>query len=468
VRGELSWALLQDEALSADAPLTLPSPPGGGRGNLVLRGFLALGIFAASLSTLSAQSPPARAPTASVASSASAPTTYTLTPEKREKAVAYARARYGLHFIAFAWSVIVLFVILRARLAPRFRDRAESLSKNRFWQAAVFVPLLLVTQSVLELPTAAYGHHLSLAFGQSVQGWGSWLWDGAKGLLVGLGVAIPLVWLLYAILRRSPRRWWLWFWLALLPILVFLIFVTPLVVDPLFFQFEPLAPKHPELAQKIGEVTVRAGQPIAPDRMFAMNASSKYTSINAYVTGLGASKRVVVWDTTIAKATIPQTLFVFGHEMGHYVLHHIPKGIAFFWALLFVLLLLASRVLDRLLGRPGAWGIRGLSDWASLPVLLLVATIGGELAQPIVSGYIRAQEHQSDVFGLEAIHGLVPDSPQAAAGAFQILGETNLSDPDPSPFIRLWLYDHPPLAERLRFAAEYDPWGKGEKPRYVP
>lgn len=281
-------------------------------------------------------------------------------------------------------------------------------------------------------------------------------------------MAIPLVWLLYAILRRSPRRWWLWFWLALLPILVFLIFVTPLVVDPLFFQFDPLAPKHPELARRIGEVTVRAGQPISADRMFAMNASSKYNSINAYVTGLGPSKRVVLWDTTIARATIPQTLFVFGHEMGHYVLLHIPKAIAFFWGLLFVLLALGSRILDRLLGRPGVWGIRGISDWASLPVLMLVATVAAELAQPVVSGYIRSQEHQADIFGLEAIHGLVPDSPQAAAGAFQILGEINLSDPDPSPFIRFWLYDHPPLAERLRLEAEYDPWRKGERPHYLP
>ena len=408
--------------------------------------------------------PPAATPT--VASS-SAPTQYTLSPEKRSQAIAYARARYRLHFAAFAWSAVVLLAIIALRLGPRFRDRAESLTRRRFLQAAVFVPLLFVTDAVFELPTAAYGHHLSLFYGQSVQGWGSWLWDQCKGLLVGLVVAIPLVWLLYAILRKSPRRWWLWFWLALLPILVFLIFVTPLAIDPLFFEFTPLAPAHPDLAKAIGEVTVRAGYPIAPEKMFAMNASTKYTSVNAYVTGLGASKRVVVWDTTIAKATIPQTLFVFGHEMGHYVLGHVPKTIAFLWALLFVMLALGAGILGRVFREPGRWGIRDLSDWASLPVLMLGLTLAGELAMPIVSSYSRAQEHQADVFGLEAIHGLVPDSPRAAAEAFQLLGEANLSDPDPGPFITLWLYDHPPLADRLRFAAEYDPWGKGEAPKYV-
>jgi len=422
---------------------------------------LAAGLLAA---TLSAQPAPSSAPSVGSGGSAAA---YTLSPEKRAQAVAYSRARYTLHFVGFLWSVLVLIVVVALRLGPRFRDRAEAASRRRFWQAAVFVPLLLLADGILELPTAVYGHHLERLYEQSVQGWGSWLGDQVKGFLVGCVIAIPLVWLLYAILRRSPRRWWLWFWLATLPIIVFLIFVSPVVIDPLFFEFEPLAPGHPELARAIEQVTVRAGEHIPPERMFAMNASTKYNSINAYVTGLGASKRVVVWDTTIAKATIPQTLFVFGHEMGHYVLLHIPKAIAFLWAFLFVLIAAGAAVLGRVFRREGRWGIRGLDDWASLPVLFLFVTIAVELATPVIAGFIRHQEHQADVFGLEAIHGLVPDSPRAAAGAFQILGETNLSDPDPSPFIRFWLYTHPPIPERLRFAAEYDPWGKGEPPRYV-
>jgi Zn-dependent protease with chaperone function len=420
------------------------------------------------VSTLAAQPAPAPAATPGVSAPAGTLSSYTLTPEKREKAIAYARARYGLHFASFFWSVVVLLVILGLRLAPRFRDRAEAVSKRRFWQAAVFVPLLLITESVLELPAGIYGQRLALRYDQSVQGWGSWFWDWAKGNLVGLVISIPLVWLLYAILRKTPRRWWLWFWLALLPILVFLIFVAPLAIDPLFNKFDPLAPKHPELATRIEEVTVRAGRHIPQEKMFVMDASKKQKSVNAYVTGLGASKRVVVWDTTIAKATIPQTLFVFGHEMGHYVLLHIPKSIAFLWAFLFVLLALSAAVLTRLLGRPGGrWGIRDVTDWASLPVLLLVVTIAGELAQPVLNGFIRYQEHEADIFGLEAIHGIVPGSQQAAAEAFQLLGEVNLADPDPSPFIRFWLYSHPPLAERLKFAAEYDPWGKGEPPRFL-
>jgi STE24 endopeptidase len=431
-------------------------------------------LLAAPLFAQPAASPPPAAPapnvaasTASTPTASGAPAEYRLSPERREQAVAYARARYRMHFVAFGWGVVVLLGIIGLRTGPWFRDLAESSSRRRFTQAAVFVTLLLSTQAVLELPVGIYGHHLALFYGVSIERWGPWLWDQAKSLFVGLSIAVPLVWFLYAILRRSPRRWWLWFWLALLPILVFLIFLTPVVIDPLFFRFEPLAPKHPVLARGIEEITVRVGEPIPPDRMFEMNASSKYKTINAYVTGLGASKRVVVWDTTIAKATIPETLFVFSHEMGHYVLHHIPRTIAFLWGLFFVLLALGAWIFDRLFRRPDRWGIRGLSDWASMPVLLLFLTVAGELATPIISTYSRAQEHQADIFGLEAIHGLVPDSARAAANAFQLLGETNLSDPDPSPFITFWLYDHPPLADRLRFAAEYDPWDKGEPPKYV-
>ena len=422
------------------------------------------------LATAFAAAPPARAadpaPTPTI-SGGRAPIEFTLSPEKRAEAIAYARARYRLHFAAFSWSVLVLVAIVAWRLGPRFRDRAERTTRGRLGQAAVFTTLLFLTQSILELPPGAYGHHLSRLYGQSVQGWGSWLWDGTKSFLVGLAVAIPLVWIFYGILRRSPRRWWFYFWLAVLPILVFLVFLAPVVFEPLFFRFEPLAPRQPELARRIEEVTTRAGRHIPQSRMYEMNASTKYNSVNAYVSGLGASKRVVVWDTTIRRANVEQTLYVFGHEMGHYVLAHIPKTIAFLWLLFFVMLAAGAAILRGLFRGAERWGIRGLDDWASLPVILLLLTVFSELATPAISGFVRAQEHAADVFGLEAIHGLVADPQRTAAEAFQILGEANLADPNPSPFIRFWLYDHPPLAERLRFAATYDPWSKGEPPRYL-
>jgi STE24 endopeptidase len=245
-------------------------------------------------------------------------------------------------------------------------------------------------------------------------------------------------------------------------------FLSPVVISPMFNRFEPLAAKQPALVSEIEKVVARGGLAIPRDRMFEMNASEKQTSINAYVTGIGASKRVVVWDTTIQKLTTPQILFVFGHEMGHYVLGHIWSGIAMACLGSLVFLFLAYHAMHWALGRWGArWQIRGLDDWASLPVLALAMTLFAFVSEPIGNAYSRMQEHDADIYGLEVIHGIVPDAAQAAAVAFQRLGEEALSDPNPSPFIEFWLYDHPSVADRVRFAAQYDPWSRGEKRKYL-
>ncbi|MHB8541081.1 MAG: M48 family metallopeptidase [Candidatus Acidiferrales bacterium] len=393
---------------------------------------------------------------------------YTLPPDLYRKAVNYSRAQYILYFVDFVWGVVVLLLVLAWRLAPKYRDWAEGATKFRFLQAVIFTPILLLTIDVLGLPTGIYGHWLSRSYGISVQGWGSWAWDWTKGEIVSFIIGIILVWILYAVIRRSPRRWWFYFWLAALPILFFVIFLAPLVIAPLFNKFEPLEQKDPALVVALEKVVHRAGMNIPPQRMFWMNESSKGNDLNAYVTGMGASKRVVVWDTTIAKMTVPETMFVFGHEMGHYVLGHVYQGLIFGAVLLFVLLYFGFRGMLWALSRwSGRWGIRGTDDWASLPVLLLWFAILGFLASPAANTFSRHIEHQADQYGLEVTHGLIPHSRQVAAQAFQILGEVDLSDPNPNPFIKVWLFSHPPLAERVHFALTYDPWGKGKAPEFV-
>jgi STE24 endopeptidase len=393
---------------------------------------------------------------------------YALPPEKYRQAVEYSRARYRLYFIGVFYDLLVLLALLGWRVAPRLGRWAERASSRRSAQVAVYAPLFLLALGVLELPAEIYGHWLSLTYQQSFESWRSWSWDWTKGQLLQLIGGTFLVWVLYGIIRRSPGRWPFYFWLASLPIIVFTTFIAPLAVDPLFYKFEPLARTQPALVKEISKVVERAGLRIPPDRMFEMKASQKLKSVDAYVTGIGASKRVVVWDTTISRMTVPETLSVFGHEMGHYVLGHIPKGIVFFSALLFVFLYLGYWGLGAALHRWGArWDIHGADDWASLPVLLLLFSLFSFVASPAINGFSRYQEHQADVYGLEVIHGLVPDSQQATARSFQVLGEIDLADPSPSPFIKFWLYSHPPLSERIAFALDYDPWSKGQQPEFV-
>jgi STE24 endopeptidase len=388
---------------------------------------------------------------------------YTLPSGKYERAVAYSHWQYGMHFLAVLWAAGTLLAMLRYRLAPRLRTWAEGASRLRFLQAAMLVPALLLALDAARLPLDMFGHGLDLHYDQSIQGWASWGFDWAKGELIEFVIAIVLGWMLYSLIRRSPRRWWFDFWLASLPILVFLLFIEPWVVEPLFFQFEPLSLTQANLVDSIEKVVARGDLAIPQERIFLMKASAKLNSINAYVAGIGASKRVVVWDNTIAKMTPSQILFVFGHEMGHYVLDHVPKETAILSVLLLAGLFVAYRVTIWALARwGGEWEIRGVEDWASLPLLLLILTGCAFVAEPITNGVSRYFEHQADIYGTEVTFSLIPPAAQTGAEAFRILAEVDLSEPDPNPLIEFWLYDHPSIAERIAFVEQYDPWSQNQ------
>jgi Zn-dependent protease with chaperone function len=393
---------------------------------------------------------------------------YTLSQDRYEKAIAYSRAGYALYFVMAFFDILVMILVLNLGVAAKFRDFAESTTSSRFLQGLVYIPVLVVTLDVLELPLRLYGHSLSLRYEQSVQRWGSWVWDWTKGELLGTAFAVILVLILYAVMRRSPRRWWLYFWVASLPIIFVVMFISPWLIDPLFNKFEPLDAEHHELVTQIERVLQRAELAIPPERMFLMEASAKTNQINAYVTGFGASKRVVVWDTTIEKTTVPETLFIFGHEAGHYKLGHIRSRFVFFALLLLVTFYAAFRGMHWALDRwAKEWKIYGAEDWASFALFLLLLQLVVFAASPVINGFNRMQEHAADVYGLELIHGIVPDSQEVASHAFQVMGEIDLSDPNPPALITFWLYSHPPVAERLVFAHSYDPWSKGQPTKYV-
>ncbi len=395
-------------------------------------------------------------------------TAYTLPPDLYKKAHDRSRILLQLALIGFVYGLLVLWLILHWKVAPKYRNWAETFSQRGFLQALVFVPLLLLTIAVLTLPLDIYGEVIEKRFGLSVQGWGSWSWDWIKAEIITLIVGTVLIWLLYIVIRRSARRWWFYFWLISFPIGVFLFFIGPWVIDPLFHKFEPLQQKDPELTASLEQMVQRAGEDIPRQRMFWMGAGEKTTGLNAYVTGLGSSKRIVVWDNTIAKMNTPQIVFVAGHETGHYVLQHIPKMLTIFAAVLLLFFYLGYRLVGSVLVLRGAgWGIRGLDDWASLPVLMLLLSVLVFISTPLGSAFSRHFEHQADQYGLEVTHGLTPDSGQVAAQAFQKLGEVDLGDPDPNPVAVFLFYDHPTIPDRVRFSLTYDPWAAGGQGEFV-
>lgn len=411
---------------------------------------------------------PEEVPSPTVANSKTETERYTLSHERYDKAVKYSRASYAIYFLWVASGIFGAWFFLQAGVAARIRDFVEELTENRLLQGLLFLPILVIGVAFFELPALLYWHFLSVRYQQSVQGWGSWLLDLSKREALYAGAAMVLGSLLFWLMRRSPRRWWAYFWACALPISLIVFFITPWFIDPLFYKYEPLDKTNPELVTAIERVTARAGLSIPRDRIFLMRASAKTKQINAYVTGVGASKRVVVWDNTVNKTTTNETVFIFGHEAGHYVLGHVRNGVLFFAMALFLAMFAAFHALHFLLGKfSAAWRIYGPQDLVCLAVLILLFHIFSFLGTPVESAFSRWQEHNADIFGLEAIHGIVPDANDVAAHAFQILGEEDLSDPNPPPFVTFWLYSHPPLAERLVFAHSYDPWSKAQEPKYL-
>jgi STE24 endopeptidase len=394
-------------------------------------------------------------------------TAYTLPPNKMKPAQELFRARTLLHFGGEGWGILQLVLLLVVGMPARMRNVAENLTKNRWGQGFVFVFLFLLAISLLNAPLRVYGHHVALAYRLSVQGWGSWVWDQVKGFLLTWLVASLLVMMLFWVIRKSPRHWWFWFWIPTMAGVLFGVFISPIVVDPLFDKFEPLQQRDPALVAELERVVARSGVSLPPDRMFFMHASQKVTSLNAYVTGFGPSKRLVLWDTTIAAATPGELSGVFGHELGHYALHHIVQGLLFTAALLLVAFYLGQEMTQWLLDRfGGRWGIRSQNDLAFVAVLALVLNVLNFFSEPIDNAFSRSIEHAADVYGQEAIHGIIADPQTTTQQGFQKLGETSLDDPTPHPFVDLWTSSHPSTADRAAFAAAYNPWAKGQHPKY--
>lgn len=392
---------------------------------------------------------------------------YSLPPEKLARAIAYSRIRVILGFMESGWGILQLLLLLALGVVAKMRNVAVNLSRNRWLQGFAFTFLLLAVTTLLDLPLDLYGQHAARVYGQSVQGWGSWIWDAAKGFLLTFVFGGLLVMLLFWVIRKSPGRWWFWFWIPAMIAVLIAVFVAPVLIDPLFNKFEPLAKTNPALVDRLEQVVARGGIVIPPNRMFLMKASEKVTTLNAYVTGYGASKRVVVWDNSITRATPDEISFIFGHEMGHYVLNHIPATLLFLGVLLLIEFYVGYRGVRWMIARYGMrWKIPSQNDWGALVVLLLVLSVLSFLSEPVVNGYSRMHEHDADVYGQEAIHGIVANPQEVAQQSFQLLGEMSLTDPNPNPFVEFWTFSHPSVASRAAFAAKYNPWIAGQHPKY--
>ena len=380
-------------------------------------------------------------------------------PEPTEKALRYARGGNWLWALGQVWTVLVPGVILFTGFSAWLRDRAQRIGRNWYFTIAVYFAMFLAVTFIVDLPLSYFaGFVRPHAYGLSNQTFSKWAGDELKELFV-LGIAgVGLLWIPYLLFKKSPRRWWLWMSVIAIPLAAFFMLIAPVAIDPLFNKFGPM--KDKALEQRILNLAGRAG--IDGARVFEVEKIVDTNTVNAYVTGFGGTKRIVLWDTAIAKLAPDELLFVMGHEMGHFVLRHVVKSIFFFAATLLLTLYAAYRLQGGLIARFGSrWGFTELSDVASLPLAIVMFVLLGLIITPVDLAYSRWQEHEADRFGLE-----ITKDNHAAATAFVKLQQENLGVPRRGPLYKLWRADHPLLGERIDFCNAYRPWEQGRPGRY--
>jgi STE24 endopeptidase len=373
------------------------------------------------------------------------------TPENRS----YQRIRVVLHLVSPLLGILAGLLLLFTGLSQRFRDLASAGRRGRWARVLIYFSLYSLAMFVLLAPLTWYeGYAVEKRFGFMTESLGAWSLDQVKALafqVVAVGV-VPLLALAWRALERS-RRWWWWLALGTLPVALVSVLLQPLVFDPLFNDFTPL--RDASLRDEILALGARAHVPAR--HVYEVDMSRRTTKVNAYVSGFGTSQRIVLWDTALRSLKRDEILFVMGHEMGHYVLQHIWKGLLLVAIGAFGAFWLTQRLVLALLRRFGpAWRVTEAGDLAAMPLVIAMLSLVGWLGAPITNQVSRVFEHESDVYALELTH-----DNDAGARAFLALARDNRGDPEPPKWVEWLLYTHPPLGDRIRFALAYRPWDHG-------
>jgi Zn-dependent protease with chaperone function len=382
-----------------------------------------------------------------------------LVPEPSQPALQYYRSGNVLWAVGTAVGLVIPALLLFSGASARLRHLACRMGRRWLPSLLFYAVLFTLTYAILTLPLVFYQDYVRQhAYGLSSQSFEKWLSDWLKSVALSAVGLASVLWIPYLLLRRNPRRWWLYAGLATAPIETFLLVASPVWVDPLFNDFGPMQDRA--LEARILALAERAGIP--GSRVYQVQKSVDTKTVNAYVTGIGSSKRIVLWDTMLAKLDPDQIVFVMAHEMGHFVLHHTLAVILGATLLVTGSLYLVHRVAGTLIARFGSrFGFERLSDVASVPLLLLLGMLVSLITTPLVLAFSRYQEHEADRFALELTR-----NNHAAATTFVRLQQENLSVPRPGLFFRLWQGSHPSLGDRVDFANRYRPWEQGTPLRY--
>jgi len=364
----------------------------------------------------------------------------------RARSDAYFEGGYWLILWDFLYAAALYLLLLLFGWSAAMRNVAERVTRFKPLQTFLYWTEFLIVTTILGAPLGVYeGYFRERQYGLATQTLVPWLGDQLIILLVNvvLGGVVSMV--LVGVVRRLPRTWWIWGAGVSIVFLIFFIMIAPVFIFPLLNKYTVL--DDPKITKPI--LSLARANGIPAQRVYQVDASRQTTRMSANVSGYGQTMRITLNDNLLRRGSPEEIQSIMGHEMGHYVLHHIPKDILYFSVVIVIFFAMLRWSLERALARWGErWKIRGIGDTAVLPLVFLVGTILGFVYTPFFNTHIRTNEHEADMYGLNASRQ--PDG--FAQGAIH-LGEYRKMNPGP---VEEWIFfDHPSGRNRIHDAMRW-------------
>lgn len=353
----------------------------------------------------------------------------------------YSTLKNVLYFISLPLDWIVLSLLLLNGYVQSLGNSLSKLTRFRFIQVFLYYFFISIVTYLITLPIDLYRYYLSTKYGISVQTFSSWIKDEIISFWVNFAIMFLVVLVVSILKRKQPKKWWLTTWLLSIPFTLFLTFIQPVIIDPLYNDFYPL--KNKQLEAKIVALAEKANIPA--HRVYEVNMSKKTTTYNAYVTGIGKNARIVLWDTTLKDLSEDEILFIMAHEMSHYIHKDIYKSLIGTLAGTFVALFIIHLLME--------WALKKdrLKDdkhqmTVILTLFLLFSSIVTFISDPISNTISRQAEKRADLYAVK-----LTKDPEAGITAFQKLTENSLTQVNPPFIVKFLRYDHPTMLERLKY-----------------
>jgi STE24 endopeptidase len=354
----------------------------------------------------------------------------------------YNRIKRRLGLADFVVGFGLLVVLLATGWTGTLRDFAErGASQNYPFAVFLYVLMLMLISKAVGTPLEYYEFRIEHRYNLSNQKFRSWLWDQCKGFLLGLIMGTIVVEVLYALMRQTPQHWWIAAWLVFLGLMILLAQVAPVVLFPIFYKFEPL--ENEELKRRLIVLSERAGTRVRG--VYKWHLSEKSKKANAALTGLGPTRRIILADTLLDHYSDDEIEAVLAHELGHHVHRHILKSIFVQAGITLFGFWLADQVLRFAVERRNMF--ETMSDFANLPLLILVSTVLSFLLMPALNAYSRFNERQADRYCFQSVATVQP-----FISSMNKLAEQNLSEKTPSRWVEWLLHSHPAITKRVSAA----------------